>query len=530
MLFIIAILLSCCHGVHGVYALQITEVMYNPPGADTGREWIEIYFNNFNNTGADSNLSNLRLNEDGISHNIYSIRDNACEYAIICSNAEGLFADYPQLNISNTSCPGIYRSSFSLSNTGEYLAITYNSTSIDSVNYSFVNIMNISEGQSIEYNHSSNSWIAGTINGTPGTGINEYMAGYPKEDINSSNTPNGTIDNTANNTTVNNTGNFTDNSTDNISNNIVPGCNISINIIIRNESMVYGDAQAIKFQNKLNITGIAVNLSYSIEYWVEDLDGNFIKNRVVTNNQDDKSFTPHIEESDKVLMIKNNIKNSSCNIINDSSAKIIIIHNIAYVKPSTGGACKTAATSCSCPSSSSTATYEYLAKEQSSNISIRNSSNNAIISIYRGNTQKAAIDILVDSYNDSRKYHLNIGERYCGITLNIPTDCNDNNILVNGLGINISDELNKSCLNSRQKSIRDAAISTDSSENTVNASVIPKNSSYGAGDVTGRVIYESPNQYNRMYAFIGIIFTILASTITFTIYKIRKKGKETSES
>lgn len=44
-------------GVDGARALVISEVMYNPPGGDGGREWIEL----FNDSGADIDLSSYSL-------------------------------------------------------------------------------------------------------------------------------------------------------------------------------------------------------------------------------------------------------------------------------------------------------------------------------------------------------------------------------------------------------------------------------------------------------------------------------------
>lgn len=39
----------------------------------------------------------------------------------------------------------------------------------------------------------------------------------------------------------------------------------------------------------------------------------------MTNNQDEKTYTPKIDEGDKVLLIKNVLKNIDCNITKNSS-------------------------------------------------------------------------------------------------------------------------------------------------------------------------------------------------------------------
>ena len=51
--------------IRQVTALSITEIMFNPQGADTGREWIELHVNE---TDGCINLTEYRLFEEETNH------------------------------------------------------------------------------------------------------------------------------------------------------------------------------------------------------------------------------------------------------------------------------------------------------------------------------------------------------------------------------------------------------------------------------------------------------------------------------
>jgi len=89
-------------------------------------------------------------------------------------------------------------------------------------------------------------------------------------------------------------------------------CNISISIEYKLQ-----DSGKIEFYNKLSNS----SFDYTIEYWVEDIDGNIIKRKTNTTNQNKKSFTP--KNANKTIIIKSRIAKISCNNINliDNSAQ-----------------------------------------------------------------------------------------------------------------------------------------------------------------------------------------------------------------
>ncbi|OGG88462.1 hypothetical protein A3H15_03130 [Candidatus Kaiserbacteria bacterium RIFCSPLOWO2_12_FULL_50_28] len=137
----------------------INEIMYDPAGSDSGREWIEIK----NEGDSPVDLSGWRFFEDNTNHNLTLKMGNAVlppdGYAIIADNDVFFLTDWPDFD-------GIlFDSAFSLSNTGETLAIKDGEGAIiDEVTYTS------SQGAAGDGNSlhrvNSDEWIAATP--TPG--------------------------------------------------------------------------------------------------------------------------------------------------------------------------------------------------------------------------------------------------------------------------------------------------------------------------------------------------------------------------
>lgn len=110
----------------------INEIMYNPDGSDTGREWIEI----FNNGSETVNLTGWKLFEANVNHKINPAEEGgsldlpANGFGIIVDNVTKFGENHPSFN-------GIvFDSAYSLSNTGESLIIRDSDLNdIDSVTY-----------------------------------------------------------------------------------------------------------------------------------------------------------------------------------------------------------------------------------------------------------------------------------------------------------------------------------------------------------------------------------------------------------
>lgn len=137
--------------------LLITEIMYNASGTDDGREWIEI-----RNDGASAaSLDDVRFLEGGTNHRLTFARGSASlgvgTYAVIADDPEKFLLDYPSFS------GALFDSSFSLSNDGEALALTFNGSAFHSVTYSSSTGAR-GDGNSLQL--VSGTWQAGTP--TPG--------------------------------------------------------------------------------------------------------------------------------------------------------------------------------------------------------------------------------------------------------------------------------------------------------------------------------------------------------------------------
>ncbi len=112
-------------------AIVINEIMYNPDGTDSGREWIELY----NNEDFSVDISEWKLYENDVNHGLTVSQGDLVipgnEYAIIADSADSFLLDYPDFNKT------LIDSAFSLTNLGELICTKDSSLIlVDCVNYS----------------------------------------------------------------------------------------------------------------------------------------------------------------------------------------------------------------------------------------------------------------------------------------------------------------------------------------------------------------------------------------------------------
>lgn len=112
-------------------SVEITEIMYDLPGGDTGREWVEV-----TNTGGQAvDISKYKIAEGTTNHTLKLVSGNTLlapgASAILADDAEKFKTDWPSF------AGVIFNTVLSLSNTGESIAIKNASSSIEnSVSYS----------------------------------------------------------------------------------------------------------------------------------------------------------------------------------------------------------------------------------------------------------------------------------------------------------------------------------------------------------------------------------------------------------
>jgi len=136
--------------------VQITEIMYDAPGSDSGREWIEIA-----NTGtAATDIYGYKLFEGGVNHGISVVSGTttlaAGEVAVITNNAQKFLEDFPHYTGT------IFKSSFSLSNTGETLVIKDNLLT-QVVRVSYISAQG-ADGDGNSLHKNDPAWISGAPN------------------------------------------------------------------------------------------------------------------------------------------------------------------------------------------------------------------------------------------------------------------------------------------------------------------------------------------------------------------------------
>lgn len=173
----------------------LSEIMFDPDGSDSGREWIEVQ--NISDNPID--ISGYKLLENNINHKINLIQGNAVldagDYAIWADNTEKFLLDYPDY-------AGIlYDSAFSLNNSGEDLKIIDSAGNIQDEFLYNAEIM-LDDGHSIQFN--GEIWISNL----PTVGSQNHNQNLDPvsgdSDSNSGSSGGGTVGNTSDISTHNN--------------------------------------------------------------------------------------------------------------------------------------------------------------------------------------------------------------------------------------------------------------------------------------------------------------------------------------
>lgn len=152
-------LLFACIPLSAHALMRVSELMYDLEGTDTGREWIEVL-----NEGLSSvDLSGFKLFEANVNHGLTLYAGSAViapgGYAIIADTPSKFLTDWPGWSGS------LFDSSFSLSNTGESLAIKNGAlTEEDGVSYT---AETGAQGDGKTLSRSGTTWVPASA--TPGS-------------------------------------------------------------------------------------------------------------------------------------------------------------------------------------------------------------------------------------------------------------------------------------------------------------------------------------------------------------------------
>lgn len=175
-LFFIAMLFA---PIHVSAQIIITEVMYDPQGSDTGREWIEIQ----NQSGTAETFTTWKLFEENVNHKI-NATDAATTipaggYAILVTDKAKFLADFPNVTVP------IFDTSFSLKNTSENLVLKDPNGNIADQYLYDTSLGAADDGRSLQLLGSS--WVASTP--TPGVVNNASTQTTPSPDTTATTTP-----------------------------------------------------------------------------------------------------------------------------------------------------------------------------------------------------------------------------------------------------------------------------------------------------------------------------------------------------
>ena len=293
-------------------SLQITEIMFNPNGSDSGREWIEIY----NNDSQEINLSGMTFYESGTNHKTESINAKYIlypkQYAIIVDKPQLFLDDYPWLEQPNTTefNTTIFDSSFSLVNTGEYIEIKINNSKITSINYSII-LQNTSIDEGFSLCFKNLTWEKSNCHGgSPGLADCLNLSA-----------------NLSNSTTNNQTDENITEENVSIDNNI---CDITLNI--ETAKTILENKEKIKYKHRLSNLADTKKYNYTIEYWIEDIFNAAIKEKRNTTNVNKKQWTPSIKAKISVAFLRAVVypECNDTNLSNNYAEMMLIIKHPEY--------------------------------------------------------------------------------------------------------------------------------------------------------------------------------------------------------
>lgn len=132
--------------------ISFSEIMYDPEGADAGREWVEVY----NDSSSSVDISAYKFAEGGTNHGLTAVDGGGVilgnGYAVIADDPVKFKKDFPSFN------GVLFDSSFSLKNTSETIYLKDKNLAIlDSVTYSS-EIGAVGDGKSLQ--KINNDWSA----------------------------------------------------------------------------------------------------------------------------------------------------------------------------------------------------------------------------------------------------------------------------------------------------------------------------------------------------------------------------------
>ncbi|MFC1691848.1 hypothetical protein ACFL0W_06740 [Nanoarchaeota archaeon] len=264
-LFFALLLIFLSMLIPSVSALRINEVMYNPVDNDNNKEFIELY-----DDEVLLDLSNFTIGDLNQNDSLELVKFVDSNYALIVES--GFIYDISNIDASVYSAGSTIGDNLNNEEDCVYFYNDHNNNSLEDY-FCYDNSLADGNGRSLSYY--DGDWLeSDSINGTPGYENDCFI--------------------------INEEYNITD------------LCDVSISINV--DGMIFDNKEKIPYNHILS-----EDISdFTIEYWVEDIEGNFAKSKYNTTNINQKSWTPSISVPEKTFFLKAKLytecNNSNSNI------------------------------------------------------------------------------------------------------------------------------------------------------------------------------------------------------------------------
>ena len=303
-------------------------------------------------------------------------------------------------------------------------------------------------------------------------------------------------------------------------------CDLKLDIL--NEKMFYQNGEKIKYYTSLD----SKKYPYLIEYWIEDLLGTIIKKKSITTNTNQKTYTPKIQEIDRVLMLRSQVYPlcADLNVSNNYAEQMIIVTNpqINEVSGSSLG-----------EEDSKIEIIKINPKEQKFGGLLK-----VDVEIYHGSTGKYSISAYAEKEGKkiSEVLKMNLKNKFTSYKLTLPLllklncdnkiDDGNAKIIIEGLSVKDEEKVVISGLNKKSCGVNKKYREEEQKVKKVEAKVVVQNSPSSLVkteqvkdfdtrkdyNYSGIVVYESSSEKAK-----GILPLILIFSVMILIYTVIKK-------
>jgi hypothetical protein len=253
-------------------------------------------------------------------------------------------------------------------------------------------------------------------------------------------------------------------------------CNVSLSL--RTDKLEYNYGDKITISNDINYK------NYTIAYWIEDLEGNKLKNITFTTNSNNKQYSPKFDINSTII-IKNNLTKIDCiNINNQTSNNLTIkVQGLEPKEP----------------------TLDLILSNEEINISEKL---NYSVNIYTGDNENLQLNVKIENLTESKIYQITAKFNLTSIqdNIQIPANCNLTTktyyLLVTATNLSIKKPI-KIINNCNRLTEINQSVEVNASKNVINLT---------QNQITGNAVYQSKNLFAKEIAkyFFMVVLALVA--------------------